>query len=185
MTSRTIACLAALVLAGCSTTAPTRVDTGPIRAGTFDFVAVSPKAAEFDDDSASTHALIQAAITDVLADKGLARQEGGGDVKVAYLVIVGNNVTTTSINDYFGYGREDADLAEQAHKASAVNNKNPDYYEAGALVIDVVDAKDFKLLRRDYVVRPLFRNTPPDVREAKIRDAVAEAIEGLRIAGVQ
>ena len=173
--------LAALVLAGCATSEPTRVDTGAIKARTFDFVSAKPKKADFADDSASTHALIQAAITDELAAKGLARIEGGGDVKVAYLVIVGDNVRTTAINDYFGYGRDDASLVDQAHKASAVDNLNPDAYEAGALIIDVVDARDFKLLRRDYVVRPLFRNTPPDVREARIRDAVAEALAGLRV----
>ncbi|HEY8239984.1 MAG TPA: DUF4136 domain-containing protein [Kiritimatiellia bacterium] len=180
--NRNIAMAAALLaLAGCATEQPARVSTGAIKASTFDFVTVAPGKHEFADDSASTHASIQAAIQDVLAAKGLNRSEGGGDVKVAYLVIVGNNVTTTSINDYFGYGREDAKLVEQAHKASAVDNKNPDYYEAGALVIDIIDAKDFKLLRRDYVVRPLFRNTPPDIREARIRDAVSEALAELQV----
>jgi hypothetical protein len=171
-----VSCLA---LAGCST--PTSVDTGAVKARTFDFVA--PGKADFADDSASTHTLIQAAIEDTLEGKGLSRIDGGGDVKVAYLVLVGNNVSTVAINDYFGYGRDDEALAALAHRASAVENNDPDYYEAGALVIDIIDAGTHKLLRRDHVVRPLFRNTPPDVREARIRDAVAEALDGLKIDG--
>jgi hypothetical protein len=37
--------------------------------------------------------------------QGVSRAADAGDVTVAYLIIVANNVTTTSINTYFGYGR--------------------------------------------------------------------------------
>ena len=170
-----------LAVAGCTST-PTRVDRGPIKAATFDFVAraTGPQATIAESDEA-VHAMIQEAITANLAAKGVARVAGGGDVKVAYLIVVGNNVTTISVNDYFGYGRDDAELADKAHRAFAVDNKNPDYFEAGTLLIDIIDARTFELLRRTYVVRPVMRDLPAEERQARIRDAVDEALSGLRI----
>ena len=180
-TTRFVFGLVGLLVVGCTST-PTRVDTGPIKAMTFDFVTASPAKTDFSENDAAVHAVIQSAIADHLSRKGLARVEGGGDVKVAYLLIVGNNVTTRSVNDYFGYGRDADALVEKAHKASAVDNQNPDYYEAGAMVIDIIDAGKFTLLQRSFVVRPLLRDASPDVREARIRDAVDEALHDLRIA---
>lgn len=170
-----------LAVAGCTST-PTRVDKGPIKAATFDFVAraTGPRSTIAESDEA-VHAMIQDAITANLAAKGVARVEGSGDVKVAYLVVVGNNVTTVEVNDYFGYGRDSAELADRAHKASAVDNKNPDYFESGALLIDIIDARTFELLKRNYVVRPIMRDLPAEERQARIRDAVDEALGGLRI----
>jgi len=180
-TTRFLIGMVSLLVVGCTST-PTRVDTGPIKASTFDFVArITGPRAEIAEGDEAVHAMIQDAITANLAAKGVARVEGGGDVKVAYLVIVGNNVSTEAVNDYFGYGRDDTELAEKAHKAAAVDNKNPDYFEAGALLIDVIDATTFKLLKRTYVVRPVMRDLPADERQARIRDAVDEALGDLRI----
>jgi hypothetical protein len=170
-----------LLVAGCTST-PTRVDKGPIKAATFDFVTriTGPRAVIAESDEA-IHAMIQDAITANLAAKGVARVAGGGDVKVAYLLVVGNNVSSMAVDDYFGYGRDSTELAEKAHKAAAVDNKNPDYFEAGALLIDVVDATTFELLKRSYVVRPVIRDASADERQARIRDAVDEALIDLRI----
>ncbi len=174
--------LVGLLAAGCTST-PTRVDTGPIKAETFDFVAraTGPQATIAENDEV-IHGMIQHAITANLADKGLARVVGGGDLKVAYLVVVGNNVTTVTVNDYFGYGRDDTGLAEKAHQALAVDNMNPDYFEAGTLLIDIVDATTFKLLKRAFVVRSLLRDATPEVRQARLQDAVDEALADLRVA---
>jgi hypothetical protein len=166
--------------AGCST--PTRVGSGAIKAATFDFVQNLPgRKTDFSENTEAVHQIIQKAITDHLAQKGVARSVGGGDVKVAYLIIVGDNVSTMAINDYFGYNRDDWELADKAHKAYTVNNKNPDYFEAGTLLIDVLDAKTHKLLMRNHVTKPILRNPPPDAREARIREAVDEALKNLRI----
>ena len=102
------------VLAGCAST-PTKVDTGPIRAATFNFVDGGVKPAPtYADNRDAVHALIQAAIAKNLAARGVKRVSSGGDVTVAYLVIVGDNVSTRSINDYFGY-RDDACRCSRAY----------------------------------------------------------------------
>ena len=62
-----------------------------------------------------------------------------------------------SINDYFGYAA-DADALQNKAQAAYTGSKNPNYFEAGTLVIDVIDSKTFKLLKRGYATRPILQN---------------------------
>ena len=174
--------LAALLVAGCSST-PTRVETGPIRASSFSFIAAAPKATpDFAPDRwAPIHAMIQDSIRRNLADKGLNQAASGGDVIVAYLVIVGDNASTEAVNTYFGYGRHAEALHDKAHEAYN-NSKNPNYFQAGTLLVDILDAKTAKLLERSYVVRPLLRNPSADIRAERIQEAVDAALTDVRIA---
>ena len=169
-----------LMLAGCSST-PTKVDSGPIRARTFSFVSRSGKPAPaYADNRQAIHAMIQGAITKNLADRSVSQVPSGGDVTVAYLIIAGNNASTTSINDYFGYGEDAAALHNKAHTAYT-ESKNPNYFEAGTLVIDIIDAKSFKLLKRGYATRSLLRNAPDDVRSERIQEVVDAILRDVRI----
>lgn len=173
--------LGVLLLSGCSTT-PTHVDTGAIKAHTFSFVNGGTQTkAEFADNRDLTHIMIQQALTDYLVDKGMTKVDSGGDVTVAYLVVIGNNVTTESINKYFGYGRESGALSDKAHKAYT-GTSNPNYFEAGTLLVDIIDTKSFELLSRNHVTRPLLRNVSADAREANIREAVYEVMKDLKVA---
>ncbi|HTY89381.1 MAG TPA: DUF4136 domain-containing protein [Candidatus Acidoferrum sp.] len=171
----------AVLLAGCSST-PTRVNTGAVHADTFSFVTGRPAPPDYAEKRAEIHRLIQSAITTNLTAKGLSRAPAGGDVFVAYLLILGNNVSTTDVNDYFGYGRDADALLDKAHEKSAIDSKNPNPYEAGALVIDIIDAKTYKLLYRNYAAREVLRNLPEDARAIRIQQAVDQALAGLRIA---
>jgi hypothetical protein len=125
-----ILAVAALALAGCSST-KTRVDTGPIHARSFNFVNQGEKTSTVHADNRQfVHAMIQSAITKNLEAQGVTKVATGGDVTVAYLVILGNNTTTEAISTYFGY-REDADaLQEKAHTAYT-ENKNPKLLRGG------------------------------------------------------
>jgi hypothetical protein len=173
--------LAALVLAGCSST-PTKVNTGAIHARTFNFVNPSSKPTPgFVDNNEAVHAMIHKAITDNLAARGVTRVSAGGDVTVAYLVITGDNVSTTAIREYFGYGDDLGDLHERAHDAYT-GTKNPNHFEAGTLLIDIVDGKNFKLLKRGYATRPILRHLSEGARAARIREVVDEILRDVRIA---
>ena len=125
--------------------------------------------------------MIQESITRDLTSKGLSKVASGGDVTVAYLVIVGNNVSTEAISTYFGYGRDTGVLHDKAQDAYT-NSKKPDYFEAGTLLIDIINGKSFKLLSRSYVVRPLLRDPSAEVRAERIQEAVDEALKDVRIA---
>jgi len=168
------------LFAGCSST-PTKVDTGPIDALTFNFIKTSASSLpSYSDRRDVIHPMIQMAITKNLAAKGLNRAVAGADVTVGYLIIVGNNATTTSIDDYFGYGSSGLALHEKAHEAYT-SSKNPNHFEAGTLVIDIVDSKTFKLLKRGYATRPLLRNLPDDARAERIQEVVDEILKDVRI----
>jgi len=169
-----------LMLAGCSST-PAKVDSGPIRARTFSFVGRGKPAPAYADSREAIHPMIQGAITKNLAGRGVSQVPNGGDVTVAYLVIAGNNASVTSINDYFGYREDGADLLDKAHTAYT-GSKNPNYFEAGTLVIDIIDSKSFKLLKRGHATRSLLRNVSDDVRTERIQEVVDEILRDVRIA---
>jgi hypothetical protein len=168
-----------MTLAGCSST-PTKVDTGPMRGRTFNFVDPGPKPSPaFADNRQVIHGMIQDAITRNLSTKGVSRVAAGGEVTVGYLVIVGNNTTTASINDYFGYSEDSAALHDKAQDAYT-GRKDPNYFEAGTLVIDVLDSKSLKLLQRGYASRPVLRNLPPDARAARLQEVVDQILRDVR-----
>jgi hypothetical protein len=171
--------LAVLLVAGCSST-PTRVDTGPIRAATFSFVAAGTPPPASSDNREQVHAMIQDSITRKLASRGVTRLASGGDVTVAYLVVVGDNASTEMIDTYFGYGRDDSALHDKA-QAAYNKSKNPNYFQAGTLLIDIIDAKTFKLLKRSYVVRPVLSNPTVEARAARIQEAVDALLADVRI----
>jgi len=170
-----------LALAGCSST-PSKVDTGPVRARTFNFVVRNPnQSPDYADNRQAVHTLIQTAITKNLSARGVSRVDSGGDITVGYLVIVGDNASTAAINDYFSYGADSTALQDKAFKAYT-GNKNPNYFEAGTLVVDLVDSKSFKLLKRNYATRPLLRDVSSEVRAERLQEVVDEILRDLRIA---
>jgi hypothetical protein len=172
---------AALAVAGCSSV-KTQVDSGPIAARTFSFVNLGPKQAPAAADTrAQVHQMIQQAVTKTMAGKGVTFVSSGGELTVAYLVIAGNNVTTTSLNDYFGYGSDATALVEKVHSEQAVKGDNRDYFEAGTLVIDIMDPRNSKVLKRSTVQSPILRNLPADARKARIQSLVDQALSDLRI----
>ena len=172
---------AALAAAGCSSV-KTQVDTGPIAARTFSFINTGPKEPPaFADKRAQVHTMIQEAITRNLAAKGVSNIQSGGDITVAYLVIAGNNATTTSLNDYFGYGPDAIELVDKVHKEQAIKDENRNYFEAGTLVIDIISPPTSKVLKRTSVQSPILRDLPPDVRQARLQSLVDKALSDLSI----
>jgi hypothetical protein len=169
-----------LVLAGCSST-PTHVDKGPIHARTFNFVNRGTRPSPgYADERQAVHTMIQEAITKNLAGHGITKVDSGGDVTVGYLVIIGNNVSTTMISEYFGYGQNAVGLQEKAQKAYT-SYDSPGYFEAGTLVIDVIDPQTNELLKRGYAVRSTMKNLPEDQKEARIQEAVDEILGDLKV----
>src|SRR5512136_2453595 len=157
---------AVIVFAGCST--PTHVDKGPIKATTFSFLRPGPlPEAAFRENRQQVNAIVHEAIANNLAAKGVKLLSEGGEVTVAYLIVVGNNVTTSTINDYFGYGPDAAALEDKAQKAYT-EGKQRGYFEAGTLLIDIIDARTNKLLARNYVTRPILQNPSAEVRKTHI-----------------
>lgn len=170
-----------IALAGCSST-PTQVDRGVIHARTFSFVDPGSKASPaFTDNRQPIHAVLQECIAKGLGSRGATQVASGGDVTVGYLIITGNNASVTSVNDYFGHGEDAGALSDKALRAHT-SSKNPNYFEAGTLVIDIVDSKTFQLLKRGYATRSLLRNLSVGERTVRIQGVVDEILGSLRFA---
>ncbi|MGZ5021147.1 MAG: DUF4136 domain-containing protein [Chthoniobacterales bacterium] len=169
-----------LVCANCFAV-KTKVNRGTIHARTFNFVKPSSKPAPgFVDNTEAAHAMIQKAITKNLAARGVSKVASNGDVTVTYLVIVGDNVSTTAIRDYFGYSDDLGDLHEKAQKAYT-RSKNPNHFDAGTLLIDIIDGKNFKLMKRGYATRPLIKNLSAGAKAARVQEVVDEILRDVRI----
>jgi hypothetical protein len=132
------------------------------------------------DTRKAVHASIQDSITQGLADRGVTRASTDPDLLVGYLIILGNGVTTLTIDDYFGSGRSSYGEREKAHRAYT-KASNPNGFEAGTLVVDILDARTFKLLHRRHVTRPLLQEPAESVRQERLREAVNETLQDLRI----
>ena len=170
--------VAVVVIAGCAT--PTHVDKGPIKATTFSFVNPGPLPEyAFREDRQQVNAFVQEAIAGDLAAKGVKFVAQGGEVTVAYLIIVGNNVSTSAINEYFGYGSDAAALSDKAQKAYT-EGKERGYFQAGTLLIDIINSRTQKLLARNCVTRPALQNPSADARKTHIEEAVNEALKSVR-----
>jgi hypothetical protein len=160
----------------------TKVNRGPIHARTFNFVNRASKPAPgFVDNTEAAHAMIQKAITKNLGARGVKRVGAGGDVTVTYLIIIGDNVSTTAIRNYFGYSDDLGDLHEKAQKAY-IRTKNPNHFDAGTLLIDIIDGKNFKLMKRGYATRPLLKNLSANAKQARVQEVVDEILRDVRIA---
>ncbi len=170
-----------LALAGCSSV-KTHVDTGPIHGRTFSFINVGTREApSYAESRKLAHTKIQEAITKTLAAKGLNHVSQGGDITVAYLIIVGNNATTMSLNDYFGYTSDASALMDKVHTSEAVKNNERSYFEAGTLVIDMLDSKTSQLLKRRTLQAQILRELPLDAREARLQGLVDQALSDVQI----
>lgn len=167
---------AVLVLVGCSSV-KTHVDRGPVTARTFSFLNTGPQPApDYAEARQQAHVMVQQALIKNLAAKGVSQVSSGGDVTVAYLVIVGNNATTTSLNRYFGYGSDADALVEKVHKEQTETDPNRNYFEAGTLVIDIVDPKTSKVLQRRSIQAQVLRNLPTETRAARVQGIVDQAL---------
>jgi hypothetical protein len=170
----------AVLFVGCSSV-PTNVDKGPVRARTYSLMpSKAPVGVVVNEQRQAVHRQIQDAIASSLKPKGLSPVASGGDVQVGYMVIVADNASTTSYDEYFGYGRDAAALSEKAHKAVSRSNSR-ELFEIGAVVIDVVEPKDSKVLFRSFAHMDVREVTPAN-RADRINRLVASCLGRLRVA---
>lgn len=167
---------------GCSSV-KTHVDNGPVSARTFSFLDPGPRQApSYAEGRKQAHAMIQQALIHNLASKGITQVATGGDVTVAYLVIVGNNASTTSLNSYFGYTEDSEALVNRVHKEQTMSQDNRNYFEAGTLVIDILEPKTSKLLQRRSIHAEVLRNLPMEQRTERVQGIVDQALQTVAFA---
>jgi hypothetical protein len=178
--------LCAAFLAGC-TSVPTRVDEGRIDAATFSWMPSRESAAASSADAKAVDAAVLSAVEDALAQKGVRRVDGGGDITVGYLVVLHSAAATTTSAARFGYGPEAMQIQTHAHRRAEDlysriekdRTQDASKVYVAALVIDVVDAKSLRLLYRNFAYRPVQKNPTEEQRQSRVREAVDEILRGL------
>jgi hypothetical protein len=131
----------------------------------------------FEEPSEFRDRAAQAAIRDQFESKGLAFSTEDADLIVSYLYVKQDNVSTTAVPSY--YGGDYRDIQSYAHKKGVIKSNNPDFFEVGAIVIDILDAKTFKLVYRNFAKRDIKGVTDEAEKQSLIDSAVAEALAGF------
>jgi len=174
------AALLSVALTGCSTV-KTHVNKSSVHASTFSFVP-SGRAPSADEGVAQGHTMIQQALVNNLAAKGVRQVPSGGEVLVAYLVIVGNNSRTVALDSYFGYSDDSDALLSKVHSEQAINGNRRASFEAGTLVVDFVDPQTSKVLQRRTIQADVLRDLSTEQRGQRIQGIVDQALDDVPIA---
>jgi hypothetical protein len=167
-------------LAACSSV-KSHVDKAPVKGRTFSFLNTGSRPLPgYAEERQKAHAMVQAAITSNLATKGVTYTPSGGDVTVAYLIVVGNNGVTTSLNSYFGDTDDTDAFVEKVHSEQTGGGSRADF-EAGTLVIDFIEPATSKLLQRRSIQAQILRDLPQETRTARLQGLVDQALKDVPI----
>ena len=63
----------------------------------------------------------------------------------------------------------------------AIESANPNHFEAGVLLVDLIDPVTFKLLKRNYAARTILPEATPEQQQKRMDEAVAEILNNLVI----
>ena len=119
---------------------------------------------------------VHQAIESQFKSHNLAFGNPNAELIVAYMLIGQTNGATTMNIDYFGSGRDPQAILDEAHQRGAIDNKRPDAFKSGALVVDIIDARTNKLVFRNFTRRDILEGAQPSQQDARIKAAVAEVL---------
>lgn len=132
-----------------------------------------------DPTQRSVHDMIQNSLRKQFSAKGLAYGSANADLVVAYLLIYQESGMTVSHEEYFGYGRDGAAIANRAHERGVIESKRPDFFRQAGVVIDLIDSRTHKLVYRNFAKGDVIKDASAGTRAARIDAAVAQALAGF------
>lgn len=132
---------------------------------------------EFADKDVKLNRMIQKSLGQEFRNHGLRVDPNNGELIVAYLILIQDNSSTLALDDYFGYNSDFDAIVDRAQIKGVVENKRPDVFQAGTVVIDVMDAKTNKLVFRNYATRDIYKNISDSTRQQRVHEAVAAALQ--------
>jgi hypothetical protein len=142
---------------------------------TFRFIRTGPVNDDrFAKPSQDRDLIAQDAIRQEFEAAGLAFAPEGADLMVSYLFIRQDNVSTLAVPTY--YGDDYRDIQSFAHKKGVLKGTDHEQFVRGAIVIDIIDVSENKLIYRDFSVRDIMGVDSSEQAEPLIRSAVAEAL---------
>jgi len=121
------------------------------------------------------HRMIKQSIVDQMQQHGLKVVDQNADLLVAYLVVLQDNVKTSYSNQYYGY-QDFMQIVDAAFK-ERLKKKYPEEVQERILVVDLIDAKTYKLVYRDYAISGAVANLSEADRQEVINKVVATALQ--------
>jgi hypothetical protein len=168
-------CLGIALLSGCSTTKKIDLPKGS-SAGYSTFRMYqhnSSHVPDFTNREDTVNAVLQSALKAEFEAQGMKESPGNAELIVAFLLVVQNTAVTTAISDY--YVSSGSDIVSRAH--SRMGSKNmPGGYEAGAIVVDIIDKDSGVVIYRDFAKRETLDYLTPAEKEKRAQEAAVEAV---------
>lgn len=166
--------LLAIFVAGCSTVPMPKGSSKGYSTVRF----IAPNKPLGDDDSprfVESNRMIKEAVAAQMEKNGLQIVEGDADLIVAHLIILKDNASTSYCNQYYGL-QDFFSVVALAHE-EGMKKHYPEHVQKRALVIDLIDARTYKLVYRNYALSGTLANLSEQDRQAYINNAVAEALQ--------
>jgi hypothetical protein len=168
-------CLGIVLLSACSTFKRIDLPKGN-SAGYSSFRLYQHKSKhvpDFTNREDRVNAYLQAALKEEFEAHGFKESEQDAELIVAFLLIVQDTAVSTAISDY--YITSGSDILSEAHRRMGKKNL-PGGYEAGAIVVDIIDKKSGEVIYRDFAKREVLDNLTPAEKEQRAKDAAVEAV---------
>jgi hypothetical protein len=128
------------------------------------------------EDSPVVNQMVKDAISSEFSKNGVPVGGSGSDLIIAFMLVRQETSMTTMNTDHFGHGRDAGAILEKAHDRGVIENKSPDDFKSGAILIDVLDARSNELVFRNFAKRSITEGISDDMRKQRIAAVVAEAL---------
>ncbi len=163
------------LLSGCSTTKKIDLPKGS-SAGYSTFRMYQHNAShvpDFTNREDRVNAYLQSALKQEFEAQGLKESQEDAELIVAFLLIVQDTAVTTAISDY--YVSSGSDILSLAHRRMGKRNM-PGGYEAGAIVVDIIDKQSGNVIYRDFAKREVLDYLTSAEKEKRAKAAAVEAV---------
>ena len=128
------------------------------------------------EDSPEVAAAVMQSIEANFRTNGFSFGHKGSQLAVAFMLIRQDLVTTAANSDYFGSGRDAGEILEEAHRRGVIKSQRFEDFEAGAIVIDILDTNTNQLIYRNFAKRDIDPSATPAQRKHRINTAVTTAL---------
>ena len=167
-------CLGIVLLSGCSTTRIDQPKGSSAGYSTFRLYQHNPNhVPDFTNREDRVNEYLQSTLRDEFKAQGLKESEENAELIVSFLLIVQDTAVTTAISDY--YINSGSDILSEAHRRMGKKNR-PGGYEAGAIIVDIIDKDSGDLIYRDFAKREVLDYLTPAEKEKRTKEAAVEAV---------
>lgn len=168
-------CFGIILLSGCSTTKKIDFPKGSSAGySTFRMYEHNPDhVPDFTNREDRVNSYLKSALESEFKAQGLQESPENAELIVSFLLVVQNTAVTAAVSDY--YVSSGSDIVSEAHRRLGKSNK-PSGYEAGAIVVDIIDKDSGTVIYRNFAKREVLDYLTPAEKEKYTKEAAVEAV---------